>query len=95
MTVGVLKIVLFISEANSLKAKRQVLKKVIDKVKNKFSLSVSEVGSQDLWQKAEVAVSVVSGDEVLVSNLLESVCRYIEDLYVAEVVESDIELIHL
>lgn len=50
MIVGVLKIELLIEGSRSLKDKRTVVKSITEKVRNKFkNVSISEVGSNDLW----------------------------------------------
>ena len=44
-------------ESGSLKAKRQVLRRVTDRVKARFNVAVAEVEDNDLWQKASIALS--------------------------------------
>ena len=51
-----------IPAANSLKAKRQVVKSIVGQVRSHFDVAVAEVGDQDLWQLAEVGVACVTSD---------------------------------
>ena len=51
-----------ISDANSLKAKRAVLNKIKDRIKSRFNASVAEVGEQEKWQRATLAVSMLSNE---------------------------------
>ena len=60
MFIGVGRFELFIPGSTSLKEKRQVLRSVVTTVRNKFSVSIAEVGYQDLWQRSALGVSVVS-----------------------------------
>ncbi len=62
MFVGVARLTLQISDSGSLKSKRQVLRRVTDRLKARFNVSVAEVEDQDLWQRATIALAVVSND---------------------------------
>ena len=54
---------LIISDANSLKAKRAVLNRIKDRVKSKFNAAIAEVGELDKWQRATLAVTMVSNEQ--------------------------------
>lgn len=62
MVVAVLKIVLSIPQADSLKDKRRVIKSVKDRLRNGFNVSVAEIGDQDIWRSAKLGVAVISED---------------------------------
>lgn len=51
-----------ISDANSLKARRSALNKIKDRIKSRFNASVAEVGELDKWQRASLAVSMISNE---------------------------------
>ena len=94
MVVGVGIIELMIRNSSSLKAKRQVLKSVLGKVRSKFDLSIAEVGDQDKWQSSTIAFTVISNDSGHAHTMLETIINYIEELYLAEIVDTRIELTH-
>lgn len=94
MVVGVLRVTLIMHDNDSLKGKRQVLKGIIDKVKNRFNVSISEVGDNDLWQRAEIALSAVGGDRAVVNSVMDRAVDFIEGLHAAEVLDHEIELIN-
>ena len=94
MVVGVCHISLIIHESHSLKQKRQVLKSVMEKVKNRFNVSVAEVGSNDAWQRAEIGLCVVGNDRAFVNSSLDKVMNFVEDLHLAEIAGHEIELIN-
>ena len=77
MRVGILHGDLMITGAQSLKEKRRVLRSLKDRLAARFNVSVSEVGSQDLWQRAELGVACVSLDAQGASALLQSVEQFI------------------
>lgn len=78
MIIGVLTVELFLGGANSLKEKRRVLKSVIDRIKNRFNVSVAEVGQQDTWQRSILGISFVSCEQAHVHQVLAAVVRFIE-----------------
>jgi len=95
MVVGVLKLVFFIHDNHSLKGKRKVVKSLTDKVKNRFNVSIAETGSNDKWQKIELGISTVGNDRRHVDSSLANVLSYIENLYIAELVDSSIDIINM
>jgi hypothetical protein len=78
MVIGACTISLQIPESHSLKQKRQVLKSVMAHVRNEFNVSIAEVGHQDSWQLATLAVVCVSTEASYVHGLLEHVVRVID-----------------
>jgi len=93
MLVAVAKIVLHIPESHSLKAKRQVVRKVLDRVRARFKVSAAEVGSQNLWQKAELGFAYVTSDRTHGGSVIRKVTRFVEDLYVAPVVSCETDVL--
>ncbi|MEE9614518.1 MAG: DUF503 domain-containing protein [Thermodesulfobacteriota bacterium] len=94
MVVGICHMGLLIHDSRSLKAKRQVLKKVVEKVKNRFNVSVAEVGSQDLWQRAELGFAAVGNDRAVINSVLDKVINFVEELHIVEITDHDIEVIN-
>jgi uncharacterized protein YlxP (DUF503 family) len=70
MHVGLLRVTLHIPAAHSLKDRRAVLRKAIDRVRARFNVSVAEVGDCSHWQRATIAVVVVSGDKSVIEEVL-------------------------
>lgn len=56
MTIGILKLTLFIHDSNSLKEKRVVLHSLKARLRNNFNVAVSQIGDEDKWQKSTLAV---------------------------------------
>jgi len=78
LIVGVLTITLSIPEANSLKDKRKVIKGLKEKLRNKFNISVSEIGDQDIWRTAIIAMAIVSADSAFANGVLSKAQDYVE-----------------
>lgn len=95
MVIGALKIELYIDGNRSLKGKRQTLRSVIQRVKSRFgNVSISEVGSQDLWQKAIIGISFVSNEAPYVNSILDQVSGFIGSMGTVQIVGRDMEIIH-
>ena len=62
MVIGLLTLDLHFPGARSLKDKRQALRSLETKLRNRFNVAVAEVEHQDLWQRARVAVVSVNTD---------------------------------
>ncbi len=93
MFVGVARVTLDIRAAASLKAKRQVLRRVTDRVKAKFNVAVAEVEDNDVWTRAVVAMSVVGNDRRHVNEMIDKILQFIENIYVAPVAQREIEIL--
>ena len=92
MTVGVLRVTLRLPENVSLKGKRQVVKSVLERVRQRYNVSAAEV-DQEAWQLATLGVSCVSNDDAHARDVLSGVLRYIEGSRLdAEIVDSAIEI---
>ncbi len=90
MVVGVLRLTLYIHGAQSLKDKRQVLRKVVDRVRARYNVGVAEVGEQDIWQTAVIGVCAVANDHSFVNEVLDKVLR--DAGQIAEVVKREMEI---
>ena len=77
MVVGTLEIDLAIPGADSLKAKRMVLRSVKDRVRKRFNVSIAEVDDQDQWQTALLAIVVVGNDRRFVNQVLSKVVDFV------------------
>jgi uncharacterized protein YlxP (DUF503 family) len=69
---------LHIPNSGSLKAKRIVLRRLKDRVKNRFNVSIAEVDGFDLWQRTTLGIAVVSKDGRFADKVLSNVVSLIE-----------------
>lgn len=93
MVVGLCTIELFIPDGHSLKAKRQVLVSLKDRLRRKFNLSVAEVGDQDLWQRAVLGMACVSNEGAYVNTVLDQALNVVRSVPSIEWVRSQIEFL--
>jgi len=93
MIVGLLTMDIHIPDSGSLKSKRFVLKSIKDRVHNRFNVSIAEVGSNDLWQRTQMGVAVVSNQGAHAHSVLEKVAALVEECADVELLDYRIELI--
>ncbi len=92
MVVGVARLVMALGQSHSLKDKRAIVRKVVDRTRARFQVAISEVADHDLWQKATLGVAAVGSDVHHVREVVDQVVRAIEEMYVAPVVACDIQV---
>jgi len=72
-----LRIALHVPESGSLKHKRRYVQSLKQKIRGKFNVSVAEVGSQDLWQRMDLAVAIVGTDTAYVDQVFTEIMKII------------------
>ncbi len=78
MRVAVSIFELYIPGVTSLKGKRKVIKSLIHRLRNRFNISVSEIGCQDLWQRSELGMAVVCFNGAGADSIMENIFTFIE-----------------
>jgi uncharacterized protein YlxP (DUF503 family) len=92
MVVGVCSIALRLHGNDSLKGKRSVVRRITQRVKNTFNVSIAEVEDLDTLQRVGLGVALVSNDAHYVHSTLSKVVNFIDHLYVAELIDYQIEI---
>lgn len=87
MRVLNLKITLRASWVHSLKEKRMIVKSLVQRLKNKFNISVGEVDKQDIHQSIVIGISAVCGSSKQVASTLEHLISFIEENTDAEIID--------
>lgn len=93
MTIGLLKVALRIPDSNSLKEKRRALLSLRDLLKNRFNIALAEVGEQDKWQKAVMAIVSVGTERTMVDKTMAKVVDFIRDFDQVELLDYELEMI--
>ena len=94
MNVGVAQVSLRLPENASLKDKRQIVKSIVSRVRNKFEVAVAEVDDNDNWYLVTIGISAISNDKRHTNQVLSNVVAFIErSRPEAEMLDYTIELI--
>lgn len=72
MYVGALELDVLLGDVRSLKQKRGLVRPLVAELRRRFDVAVAEAGDQDLYRRALIGVSAVSGDASHVREVLDS-----------------------
>ena len=93
--VGVAHLELHLPEARSLKAKRGAVRPLVERIRNRHQVLVTEVDHQDLHQRATFAIAALSTSLVDVESRLQRVRVTVDDSWSGFVLGWEIEIIQL
>ncbi|MEX2658977.1 MAG: DUF503 domain-containing protein [Acidimicrobiales bacterium] len=89
MHAAALELDLHLPHPRSLKAKRAVVKPVIEGCRRRFGVSVAEVDHQDQWQRAGIAIAAVASSHRQLEEVLDAVERFVWSFPELEVVSCE------
>ena len=95
MVVGICLVTFRIHDCRSLKEKRRIVKSLLRRVQNNFNASVAEVGAHDIHQKAQIGFSLVGTDQRVINSKSDKILNMLDETGLAEIVDSELEIIHL
>jgi uncharacterized protein len=75
--VCALDVELHLPNAQSLKAKRSVIKHVVESSRQRFGVAAAEVDHHELWQRSQLGFAAVGASADHVADVLDSVERYV------------------
>ena len=92
MTVGILSVRIVIRDSHSLKDKRQVINSLKDRIRQRFNVSLSEMGSQDNHQQCLMGIAMVGNDGKYVNSTLSILVNFFRSFPKVELVDYNLEL---
>lgn len=92
MLVGVCTIELFLPQSGSLKDKRMVLNSIKKRIRNKFNVSVSEVGDTEKWQRFSLGIALVTNERRFVDMTVSEILKFISGEDGVEILEHLVEI---
>jgi len=93
MPIGLLTLEIHISDARSLKDKRQVVRSLKDRLCAHYNVAVAELEHQDLWQRARIGVVSISGDGKHLEESMQAIAEESERLLGRDLLSHEIEYI--
>ncbi|GEN86461.1 DUF503 domain-containing protein [Oceanobacillus sp. FSL W8-0428] len=78
-------------EGNSLKEKRSVLKRMINKLRQSFNVSVTELDFHDMWQRTKLGIVIISTDYVHAEKVIQQALKTIDSFSELERTITNIE----
>jgi uncharacterized protein YlxP (DUF503 family) len=93
MVVGICQMDILIPENHSLKGKRHVIQKLKERVRQRFNVAISEVGDNDLWQRAQIGFCTVGNDRQHVNSSLDKIIDFVEQMHLIDVLRTEMEIL--
>jgi uncharacterized protein YlxP (DUF503 family) len=78
MIVGISSFELHLPSCRSLKEKRRVVKSLVDRIHQRYRVSIAETGYHDLHQRAEISLAAVANGEAEIERMLEEVRNLVD-----------------
>jgi uncharacterized protein YlxP (DUF503 family) len=88
---GLLVIELRLAGNRSLKGKRQVVKSLKDRLRNRFNVSVAELPPLDDHETAVLGLAMIGSDRTFVEGGLSRALAFVEETHLAEVTDATLE----
>ena len=93
MHVGILHVRLHVPEARSLKHKRQVVKSILDRTRNRFGVAAAEVEENDKHRIAVLGFASVSGSMRHAQDVVGKVLESVRAHPAARVIEHELDVL--
>jgi uncharacterized protein YlxP (DUF503 family) len=93
MIIGTCKVYLTADWVYSLKDKRTVTKSLIERVRNKFNVSIAEIENQDIHKSIVIGFACVSNETSHANSMIDNVVNFIENNTDAEIGDVVIEIL--
>ena len=95
MVVGSGIITFRLHDCRSLKGKRKIVKSIISRLRNNFNVSVAEVGSNDIHQRAEIGFVLVGNNKAVINSKIDKIFNMADELGLAEIIDTKMEILNL
>ena len=95
MIIGAGKINLKLHDVDSLKGKRKIIKSMITRIKNQFNISIAETDYNDSHLFAQIGFSITGNNARVVNSKLDKVFNMADDMGLAQITDTQMEIIHL
>jgi uncharacterized protein len=92
MIVGSLRVRMLIRESRSLKDKRQVVRSIKDRLRNKFNISVAEIEAQDHRQLAVLGMAMVCNEAQPIRTTFAEIVQALRTHPVAEFIDHEMDV---
>jgi hypothetical protein len=92
VTIGVLRLVLHVPGARSLKDGRQVLHSVRDRVRHTFEVAVSEVDPSEIASRRVLVITTAGNDARLIRSILHRIRAFVESMPNLVVAQVDVDV---
>jgi len=93
MNIGTCVVHLYLPNVNSLKQKRQIVKSIKEKTRNKFNVSIAEIDNYNLWRKVTLGMVCISNENSHAHSILSQAINFLSSLPDVEILSTEISCI--
>lgn len=91
--IGICEVKLRASWVHSLKEKRMVVRRIIERLRHKFNISIADIDDLDNHQSIVIGITCVSNSKRMTEQILDETIKCMEELTEAEILNIDIEVL--
>ena len=95
MVVAVGRLAISLPGVRSLKEKRSIVRRTVDRTANRFNAAVAEVADQDDHRRAVIGFAVVSNDRRHATRMMDEVLQHAESVGACPVLQRTTEIINI
>ena len=93
MVTGVLRLDVHVPDAQSLKDKRAVVRRLRDQIRGRFNVAVAEGDANDRWQRASLGIAALGDDQSIVEGVLRQVTAWVRGTHLVELIQAEEEYV--
>jgi uncharacterized protein len=94
MVVGICRVAFSLPGNDSLKGKRSIVRRIIERTRSKFNLAIAEVDALDAHRNAVIGFAVVSNNARHANSMLDGITSFMVSVTEAVCVGRTLEIIH-
>ncbi|MBN1656663.1 MAG: DUF503 domain-containing protein [Deltaproteobacteria bacterium] len=95
MIVGVCRIALILPGNDSLKGKRAVVRRIVDRTRSRFNVAAAEIEDMDVKRRAVIGFVVVSNDSRHANSMLDNIASFVLDISDAVIVDQQMKIVRI
>ncbi len=95
MVVGVCRIVFSLPGNDSLKGKRSIVRRLVERSRSRFNVAIAEVADLDAHRRATLGFAVVSNDARHANSMLDHITDFMVGMTEAVAVDRTLEILHV
>lgn len=85
MVTGTLEVEFILHDCHTLKEKRSIIKRIIERTKNRFNVSAAETDCLDFCQRGQIGIAVISNSRRHANSMLDQIIDFIEKLCLVDI----------
>ena len=84
---------IYLPGSHSLKEKRNIIRKTTDRLRSRFNFSISEIGHQNVWQRARLGAVSIGPNRKILQQISEKLISESERILGGDLVRYEIDFL--